>query len=70
MAAPFVSGQAALIHSVDPYLPVTTIENLIGDTARPLYEQDPTYSDGMGDGHADIGASLEQLSPGAGCGGA
>ena len=69
MAAPFVSGQAALIHSVKPSLSVTSIQGLIADTAQSLEEQDPTYSDGMGDGLADVGASLGELSPGPECDG-
>jgi thermitase len=70
MAAPFVAGQAALIHSVNPSLSVKTTEGLIARTARSLDAQNSKYRGQLGDGHADIGASLGVLRPGAGCDGA
>jgi subtilisin family serine protease len=70
MAAPFVAGQAALIHSVNPSLSVGTIQDLIAETARSLDAQNPTYRNRLGDGQVDIGGSLGELSPGPECDGA
>jgi subtilisin family serine protease len=65
MATPFVAGQAALIREVKPSLDADDVEDLIRDTARSLDAKNPTYAGMLGAGHADIGASLERLRPGA-----
>jgi subtilisin family serine protease len=70
MAAPFITGQAALIHSVDGSLGPASIEKQIRDTARSLDTNNRTYAGMLGAGHANVGASLGQLRPDAGCGGA
>lgn len=73
MAAPFVAGQAALIRSLEPDMPVETspgvrsVENTIEGTARPLDATNPVYAGKLGAGHADAGASLRELRPGADC---
>jgi subtilisin family serine protease len=64
MAAPFLSGQASLIHSVDGSLDPAGIEVKIRCSARPI-SQDPAHTM-LGAGHADVGASLEQ-APGSQC---
>ena len=64
MAAPFLSGQATLIHSVEGSLDPAGIEVKIRCSARPI-SQDPTHTM-LGAGHTDIGASLEQ-APGSRC---
>jgi len=68
MAAPFVAGQAALIRSVDPSLDAAAVRNTITGTARSLDAANPSYAGKLGAGHADAGASMEKLRPGAGCG--
>lgn len=67
MAAPFVAGQAALIHSVNPLLTSEGIEGLISDTARPLDARNPDYPGMLGAGIVNIGASLRQLKPNTDC---
>ena len=64
MAAPFLSGQAALIHAVEGSLDPAGIEVRIRCSARPI-SQDPTHTM-FGAGHADVGASLKQ-APGSLC---
>jgi thermitase len=64
MAAPFLSGQATLIHSVEGSLDPAGIEVKIRCSARPI-SQDPTHTM-LGAGHTDVGASLEQ-APGSNC---
>jgi hypothetical protein len=61
---PFLAGQAALIREVEPSLDAGGVEALIRGTARPLDAKNPTYAGMLGAGHADIGATLEQLRPG------
>ncbi len=68
MAAPFVAGQAALIHAVNPLLTSEGIRDVISRTARPLNDGNPNYAGLLGAGSADIGASLRQLRPGTDCG--
>ena len=58
MATPFVSGQAALIHAVDPSLDPAGVEQRIRCSARSLLLTDPVYAAMLGKGHANIGASL------------
>jgi thermitase len=58
MATPFISGQAALIHSLYGSLSSSGIERKIRDGARPLTLQNPTYVGMLGAGHADLCASL------------
>jgi thermitase len=62
MATPFVSGQAALIHSVYGSLKPAGVEEKIRCSARPLVVTDPVYATMLGAGRADAGASL---APGA-----
>ncbi len=64
MAAPFLSGQATLIHSVEGSLDPAGIEVKIRCSARTI-SQDPTRTM-LGAGHTDVGASLEQ-APGSHC---
>jgi subtilisin family serine protease len=61
MATPFVSGEAALIDSVDPSLGPAGVEERIRFGARCLDQKNPTYTGMLGAGHADVGASLEQV---------
>jgi thermitase len=62
MATPFISGQAALIRTVDGSLEPAGIEKKIRTSARPLYFQDPVYGEMLGAGHADVCASLLQAT--------
>ncbi|MBI3241834.1 MAG: S8 family serine peptidase [Chloroflexi bacterium] len=61
MAAPFVAGQAALIHSAAPGLNVREIALLMGGVAHSLDKLNPQFDGQLGQGQADIGASLERL---------
>lgn len=65
MSAPFVSGQAVLIHKVKRSLEPAEVEAAIRDTARPLDAKNPPYAGMLGAGQADVGASLERFRPGA-----
>lgn len=73
MAAPFVAGQAALVRSLESDMPVEassgepSVENTIKSTARPLDAKNPAHAGKLGAGHADVGASVRALRPGAGC---
>ena len=73
MAVPFVAGQAALARSLEPNMPVEaspgepSVENTIKSTARPLDATNPDHAGKLGAGHADAGASVRKLRPGAGC---
>jgi thermitase len=60
MATPFVAGQAALIRKVNGSLDPAGIEARIRNSARPLHLRDPVYSAMLGDGHADVCASLQR----------
>ena len=62
MATPFVSGQAALIHSLYGSLDPADIEEKIRNSARPLILQDQLYGGMLGAGHADVCASLLQAT--------
>jgi thermitase len=60
MATPFISGQAALIHTVDPSLDPAGIETKIRSTARNIdAANDRRYWFKLGAGHADVCASLQ-----------
>ncbi|MBA2714424.1 MAG: S8 family serine peptidase [Rubrobacteraceae bacterium] len=64
MATPFVSGEAALIHSVDRSLVPADVEERIRLGARCLDQKNlppdvPPHS--LGAGHADVDASLKQV---------
>ncbi|MEJ7841018.1 MAG: S8 family serine peptidase [Rubrobacter sp.] len=65
MATPFVAGQAALIEGANGSLNAADTEALIQQSARPLDAKNPAHAGALGAGHADIGASLERLQPGA-----
>lgn len=58
MATPFVAGQAALIRSVLPAADAECAVDMIGATAQPLDDSDPTFASRLG-GHADAGAAVE-----------
>src|SRR5918993_1510877 len=58
MATPFVSGQAALIHTVYGSLDPAGVEERIRCSARPLLATDPVYAATLGAGRADVGVSL------------
>jgi thermitase len=58
MATPFVSGQAALIHSVYGSLDPAGVEEKIRSSARSLLATDPVYAAMLGAGHADVCNSL------------
>jgi thermitase len=60
MSAPFVAGEAALIHKVYSSLSASKIEGKIRCSARDLPE-DPAHIM-MGAGHADVGASLKPIA--------
>jgi thermitase len=64
MAAPFLSGQATLIHSVEGSLDPAGIEVKIRCSARTI-SQDRTHTM-LGAGLTNVGASLEQ-APGSHC---
>lgn len=65
MAAPFVSGQAALLHSLAPTLNARDMANLIAATARPIDGQNPAFAGMLGAGQIDLGASTAALMSGA-----
>ncbi|HZB08940.1 MAG TPA: S8 family serine peptidase [Rubrobacter sp.] len=58
MSTPFVSGQAALIHSVYGSLDPAGVEEKIRSSARSLLATDPVYAAMLGAGHADVCNSL------------
>ena len=58
MAAPFVAGQAALIHSARPRLNPRDLASLIGKTSHSLNALNPLYARNLGMGLVDIGNSL------------
>ncbi|PKO04833.1 MAG: hypothetical protein CVU41_15210 [Chloroflexi bacterium HGW-Chloroflexi-3] len=65
MSTPFVSGQAALLRSVDPQLTLDELGLFIGATAKPLNRINPAYRGLLGQGEIDILASLQELAAGA-----
>jgi subtilisin family serine protease len=64
MAAPFVSGQIALLRSVNPSLTQSQIGQIIGATVQPIDAQNQHYNGQLGLGRIDIGGSLAYLSAG------
>jgi subtilisin family serine protease len=64
MAAPFVSGQIALLRSANPSLTQSQIGQIIGATAQPIDAQNQHYNGQLGLGRIDIGGSLAYLSAG------
>ena len=62
MATPFVSGQAALLLGSNPQLTLDEVGRLIGGTAHPLNQKNPSYSGRLGEGRIDLIASLESLA--------
>jgi len=59
MATPFISGQAALIHTAHGSLDPTLVEKWIRRSAKPLTLTNPTYVGMLGAGRADVCASLK-----------
>jgi thermitase len=66
MAAPFVTGQAALLLSYDDDLELEDVANLIGGTAQSLDSTNPRLTSRglLGAGKIDVTASLLTLSQG------
>jgi subtilisin family serine protease len=58
MATPFISGQAALIHTVYGSLNPADVEKKIRNSARPLTLSNPTYVGMLGAGRTAVCASL------------
>jgi subtilisin family serine protease len=58
MATPFISGQAALIHTVYGSLNPVDVEKKIRRSARPLTLSNPTYVGMLGAGRTAVCASL------------
>ena len=58
MSTPFISGQAALIHTVFGSLNPAGVEGKIRHSASPLTVKNPTYVGMLGAGRADLCASL------------
>jgi subtilisin family serine protease len=65
MATPFVAGQAALLLGSNPQLTLDEVGRLIGGTAHPLDQKNPSYSGRLGEGRIDLIASLESLAANA-----
>jgi subtilisin family serine protease len=64
MAAPFVSGQAALLVSFDPSLDVIDVADLLGGTAQSLDSANRRQAGLLGAGKIDVAASLSDLVDG------
>jgi subtilisin family serine protease len=64
MATPFVSGQVALLRSVNPALTVEDIGRLIGSTATSVDQQNQNYAGLLGAGQINIGDSVLSLTSG------
>ncbi|MEI7770424.1 MAG: S8 family serine peptidase [Chloroflexales bacterium] len=62
MATAFVSGQAALILSLQPTLNARDVGDLIGGTAASVDLVNPDLPDLLGDGRIDLAASLRAAS--------
>jgi len=58
MSAPFVAGQAALIHSLAPELTLDQIATQITSTAQSVDAVNPAYAGLLGAGQPDVAASL------------
>jgi hypothetical protein len=58
-SAPFVSGQAALILSLNPLLTGNEVENILAESAVNIDELNPEYAGFLGNGMIDIRASVE-----------
>ncbi len=58
MATPFISGQAALIHTVYGSLNPAGVEAKVRHSAKPLTVNNPTYVGMLGAGRANVCASL------------
>lgn len=65
MAAPFVAGQVALLHSLAPTRNARDMANLIAATARPIDDLNSAFTGMLGAGQIDIGASTAALMSGA-----
>jgi thermitase len=63
MATPFVSGQAALIHTVYGSLDPAGVEEKLRSSARSLLATDLVYAAMLGSGHADVCNSLAPDCP-------
>lgn len=61
MAVPFVTGEAALIRAAVPDMSSEEIAHHIANTAYAIDSLNPDYVDELGNGRADIAASLQAL---------
>lgn len=57
-STPFVSGQAALIFDVNPYLTGPDVRNIMSKTAINIDQVNPGYEGLLGNGLIDIGTSI------------
>jgi subtilisin family serine protease len=64
MAAPFVTGQAALLLGYDPSLELEDLADLMGGTAHPLDSSRQARRSLLGAGKIDVLASLQALASG------
>jgi subtilisin family serine protease len=64
MAAPFVTGQAALLLGYDPSLELEDLADLMGGTAHPLDSSRQARRSLLGAGKIDVLASLQTLASG------
>lgn len=64
MATPFVSGQVALLRSLDPALTPPELGRLIAGTTQPVDDANPTLAGQLGTGRTDLYASLQALESG------
>lgn len=58
LAAPFVSGEAALLRAQHPRAGITAIDARIRNSATPIGDQNPDYASGLGAGRIDLPAAL------------
>ena len=65
MAAPFISGQAALLHSVNPDLNAREMTLLIASTATAVDASNPGIPDELGAGLPNVAASVAMTLSGA-----
>jgi thermitase len=61
MAAPFVSGQAALLRSANPDLTLAQMGQIIAATVTPIDQQNQGYAGQLGAGRINAGDSLDYL---------